>query len=328
MSRGLFGVLAFFLFVFSSVAARPPRRSNSDAATIPGYQRVELTRGSQNHLIMPATVNGRSANFLLDTAIDLSLLQSDRAEKFGLRRLEQYARAAGQVFPVAEASDVSAGPASLGKEAFSLFQPSQLGGPIPGLKGSRADGIMGLQFLRRHQAVINCRTRHLFLNIDPSRRLNPGSAVSAGFTRVPIEENRLGYLTVACTIRGRPGRLLLDTGAFLTGIDVSAARSLGLQAAPSPLKARGFDGQTRAVELTQIDDLQVGTVRIAPAKFVILDVFGRRKSRPAYTGFNRIEYTEPRRIAPGDTIFGLLGNELLDQRRAIIDLGSMSLLLK
>lgn len=47
-----------------------------------------------------------------------------------------------------------------------------------------------------------------------------------------------------------------------------------------------------------------------------------------FTGINRIERYAEREFAAGDRVFGLLDNELLDQRRAIIDLKSMSLFVK
>ena len=317
--------LALAFSLASSRAAPAP----SEAATIPGYERVDLIRGSQNHLLLAATINAQPASLLLDTGVDVNLLEAARAGKFGLQPLGQFARVAGQSFPLAQTNALRAGAANLGSASFALYRASDIGGPIPGaLSGSRADGIIGLDFLRRKHAIINCRTRHLFFNTDPSRRLDPGNIIRAGFVRVPIEADRRGYLTVPCTIRGRPGRLLLDTGAFLTGVDDDAAKSLALDVAPSRLTARGLDGKVQPVELAQINDLKIGGVAIEPQKFVVLDVFGRKRALRSFTGINHREYYAPLHIAPGDTVFGLLGNELLDQRRAIIDLGSMSVFLK
>jgi len=63
MSRLVAGALTTLLFLWSSAIAAP----SGDSATIPGYERVPLTRGPQNHLLMPATVNGQPAIFLLDS---------------------------------------------------------------------------------------------------------------------------------------------------------------------------------------------------------------------------------------------------------------------
>lgn len=324
MRKGFLGALTFSFCILNAQAKPQPAVDS----TIPGYQQIELSRGAQNHLLMPAIIGGRPVTFLLDTAIEINLLQADRASSLGLAQLGQEAVVGGRSLPVAQADDLRAGGANLGKEVFALYQASQLGGPIPGVAGSRADGVIGLDFLQRHQAVINCRTRHLFLRTDPARRLDPATAIQAGFVRVPIEESRRGFLTVPCSIHRRPGRLILDTGAFLTGIDNDAARSLGLSGHPSRITARGLDGKVQPVHLVRIDDLKIGGFSLPSQEFVVLDVFGKRQPLRTFTGINRIEYYEPRRTARGDTIFGLLGNEILDQHRAIIDLGSMSLLLR
>lgn len=168
----------------------------------------------------------------------------------------------------------------------------------------------------------------MFLPVDARAEIEVGSALRAGFTRIALEEDRLGYLTVPCKIQNRPGRMLLDTGAFLSCVDNDSARSLALLPAPSRLTARGFSGKVQPVHLAKITDLQIGNFHVRPQDLLVLDVFGQRKAVRAYTGINRIEYYRQRTIAPGDTIFGLLGNEILDQHRAIIDLGSMSLFLK
>jgi hypothetical protein len=119
----------------------------------------------------------------------------------------------------------------------------------------------------------------------------------------------------------------LDTGAFLTGLDDDAARSLGLTAQPSVAKARNFEGRVQPVQLVQVDDLRIGGVTIPPQKFVVTDLFRRRQLR-TFTGFNRIEFYSPRSAARGDRIYGLLGNELLDLHHAIIDLDTMTLFMK
>ena len=97
---------------------------------------------------------------------------------------------------------------------------------------------------------------------------------------------------------------------------------------PSRLTARGLDGNVRPIELAQVRGMRIGDVPIAPQTFAVIDLFDTRKPVRAFTGINHIEEYAQKDFAAGDRIFGLLGNELLDQRQAIIDLGSMSLFLK
>jgi predicted aspartyl protease len=319
---GLWRGLALVLVVVASVAV-----ASSRAATLPGYHATQLTRGSQNHLLAPATVNGQPATFLLDTGADASFLQAERAQAFGVQPTGVEAPTGRRSFPVGVATDLRIGGMSLGSATFSIYRAAQLGGPVPGRSGRAADGLLGRDLLRRYNAVINCRSRQLFLASDPARRLNLAATARAqGFAAIPIEETRRG-LTVPCMINGRAGRLVLDTGAFLTGFDDDAARLLGLTGEPSAAKARSFEGRVRPLQLVQVDDLRIGGVRIPPQKFVVTDLFQRRQLR-TYTGLNRIEFYAPRPGARGDRIYGLLGSELLDLHQAIIDLGTMTLFMK
>ncbi len=204
-----------------------------------------------------------------------------------------------------------------------------MGGGVPGQLGKAADGLLGLDLLRRFGAVINCRTREVFFKTDPSARLGLATTTRAmGFAQIPIMKEARGNLTVPCTMRGRAGRLVLDTGSFVTALDDHAVRSVNLATRPSPLTARGLDGRIRTIELADMDDLKIGALRIAPQPLAVMDLFGKNKPRRTFTGINRIEYYAQRHEPPGERLLGLLGNELLDQRHAIIDLGSMSLFLK
>jgi predicted aspartyl protease len=294
-----------------------------------GYERVQMSRGPQNHLLLPAAVNGRPATFLLDTGADVSFLRADRADEFGVRSLGREARSSGRLFALGAVDDLRIGNLRVGSSNFALYRASQLRGHIPGREGKPADGVIGLDILRRQRAVINCRTRHAFFKADAVSHSTLAAATRAmGLTRIPMTANRRGYLTVPCSIRGRKGRLVVDTGAFVTGLDDDAARSLNLVRRPSRLTARGFDGRVRALELAQVDDMRIGGIPIAPQQLAVIDIFGKRRERRAYTGLGRIEYYAPLNVPREGPIYGLLGNELLDQRHVIIDLDSMSLFLK
>ena len=302
--------------------------SLGETSAAPGYAVVPLTRGSQNHLLASGAINGRPATLLIDTGAEVSFLQAERAQSFRVTPTGTEVPVGSRRFPLATAGDLRLGAVSLGPATFSLYRAAQLGGPVPARGGESADGIIGRDVLRRHRAVINCRARQLHLARDPSQRFDVAATARAqGFTAIPIEETRRG-LTVPCSVAGRPGRLLLDTGAFLTGFDDDAARLLGLSGEPSAARARNFEGRIRPLQLVQVNDFRIGSIVIPPQKFVVGDLFTRRKPLRTYTGMNRIEFYAPRQNARGDRIYGLLGNELLDIHQAIIDLGTMTLFMK
>ncbi len=290
-----------------------------------GYASAQMQRGPQNHLILRAMVNGRPASFLIDTGSTISFLRSDHAEHFGVRSTSETTTRGGRTFPLAIISKLEVGGTSLGQISVALTVAAYLRGTAPG--SGATDGVLGLDLLRREKAIINCHTREIFFKTDPTARLDLSNTTRAlGFARISLEERRAGDLTVACRLRGRNGRLVVDTGAFVTGIDDDAARLLGLTTKPSKLTSRGLDGRVRSLQLAQIDDLQIGGIAIAGQPFAVMDLFGEKKELRTHTGLGRIEYYEPR--SPGAEVFGVLGNELLDHRRAIIDLENMILYFK
>jgi predicted aspartyl protease len=173
------------------------------------------------------------------------------------------------------------------------------------------DGIVGLDILFRHKALINCRTKLVFFKVDQARRINLGSvAASEKFTRVPIRREETGALTVPCSIRGQPTRLLVDTGAFVTLFHEGFVKSLALAAEPTRISAQVGRGASKRISAAKINDLSIGMFKLPPEKFGIAPL-------PQFA------------LQQGDTkIAGILGMDTLYICHAIIDLDGMNLFLK
>lgn len=317
-------VLFLCLLVANGPAAAEPREALS------GYVAMQMSRGPENHLLLHARINGNPVTLLLDTGADVSCLRADRARQLGVRLLDETARTGGKAFPVGEVSDLQAGDAHLAKVRFALYPTAESGTAVPGeVASAAADGLIGTDLLRLNGAVINCHTRELFFQTDGAHRLDLAGATRAlGFRKVTLTTYKHYFLAAPCHLSGRLGLMIVDTGAFVTALADDAARAFTIKTIPSRLTARGFDGRIRPIELAQVSDLRIGDVAIAPQTFAVIDLFDSRKKVRAFTGLNRIERYAEKDFPAGERIFGLLGNELLDQRRAIVDFGTMSLFLK
>jgi predicted aspartyl protease len=288
-----------------------------------GYTGVQLTRGAQNHLLLHGNVNGHAASFVLDTGSAVTFLRADRARNLGVSSTgRQYTLDNGGSLPLA-AIDLRVGDMVFGKTDVGLADPSQLAGSLP------ADGSIGLDLLRRYKAVINCRTKQLFFRSDSSGRMDLSATTAArGFARVPIREDRHGYLMVPCSLGGKQGRMMVDTGAFVTIMNETALRYRGVEGRNSNLTASSFDDKVRQLQVARIDNLKIGSVPIAPHELAMMNLTGEAGPRKSLRiGFSYVEAIE-RRDTAGEIFFGLLGNDLLDYQQAIIDLDSMSLFLK
>jgi predicted aspartyl protease len=137
-------------------------------------------------------------------------------------------------------------------------------------------------------------------------------ASSEKFTRIPLRREASGALTVPCSIHGQSGRLLVDTGAFVTTFADTFFKSLGISSEPTRLSAHfpTGTGTTRRISAAQINDLKIGDFKVPSAKFGVaaLPRFALRQ------GSTRIS--------------GILGMDTLYSCHAIIDLDGMSLFMK
>ena len=285
---------------------------NRSAMPLPGYKAVPVHYGPMNKMIMSVRINGQPANLLVDTGSNQLILDAEAAELFGVRPSPHgpvYIRSTkiqGQSLPVGFVQNMSAGSMNFGTSLVTLRRSSHADAA-----SAAFDGVLGLDILFRHNALINCRTKLVFFKVDQARRINLGSvAASEKFTRVPIRREETGALTVACSIRGQPTRLLVDTGAFVTILHEGFVKSLGLAAEPTRISAQFGRETSKRISAVRLDDLNIGAFKVPRAKFGVAPL-------PQFA------------LQQGDTkIAGILGMDTLYIYHAIIDLDGMGLFLK
>ena len=306
-------VLVFALILFAvaplSISAAPKNRS---AMQVPGHRAVRVHYGPLNKMIMSVRINGQPANLLVDTGSNQLILDAEAAQLFGVRPSPRgllYIRSTkiqGQSLPVGFVQNMSAGSMNFGSGLVTLRRSSHADAA-----NAAFDGVLGLDILFRHKALINCRTKLVFFKVDQARRINLGSvAASEKFTRVPIQREETGALTVPCSIRGQPTHLLVDTGAFVTILHEGFVKSLGLAAEPTRISAQFGRGASKRINAAKIDDLNIGAFKMSPEKFGVapLPQFALQQG--------------------GSRIAGILGMDTLYICHAIIDLDGMRLFLK
>jgi predicted aspartyl protease len=295
---------------------------NPFAAPLPGYKAVPVHYRPLNKMIMSVRINGHAANLLVDTGASQSILDKDAAESAGVkpfqRALSQVrfsvpsqvftmgSEINGELLPVGLAQNISAGAMNFGSSPVALRNSSH-----SSTGTGHVEGVLGLDVLLRHKAVINCRTKLVFFKVDQARRINLASiASSEKFTRVAIQREANGALTVPCSLRGQPTQLLVDTGAFVTTLHEPFVKSLGIVPEPTRISAQFARGATKRINAAKIDDVNIGTFKALPQKFGVAAL----PNFALHQGNSKIA--------------GILGMDTLYICHAIIDLDGMSLFLK
>ena len=286
---------------------------------LPGYRVVPVHYGPLNKMIISADINGHPANLMVDTGADQIIMDASAAASFDVRpsqrglRYIRFTEINGQILPVGFAQSVTAGSMNFGSCPVALRNSSTSGlfsnrveAANPGV-----DGFLGLDILIRHKAIINCRTKLIFFKVDWSRPLQLASvALSEKFTRIPLRREKNGAFTVPCSIHRQAGRLLLDTGAFVTVFDEGLLKSFGIALQPTRISAHFTSGVARKISAGQVNDLTIGDFRVPPEKLgaAVLPNFALEQ------GTARIN--------------GILGIDLLFTCHGIIDFDGMDLFLK
>jgi predicted aspartyl protease len=302
------------MFVLLLIAPLPifAAAKNPSAMQLPGYKAVPVYYRPLNKMIMSVRINGQLANLLVDTGSNQLIIDGDKGERFGVKpwqgglRYIRFTRIQGQEFPVGYAQSITAGSMNFGSTLVTLRRS-----PYSDPANANVDGVLGLDLLLRHKAVINFRTKLLFFKVDQTRQTNLGAiAASEKFTSVPIRSEENGALTVPCSVHGQPARLLLDTGAFVTALDESFVKSLGIASAPMPVSAHFPNGMAKQISAAKINDLKIGNFKVPPGKF-------------GTTTLPRFALQQG-----SSKIAGILGVDKLYICHAIIDLDDMRLFLK
>jgi len=145
-----------------------------------GYTPLTLKRAG-NQFYVSCKLNGRSASLVVDTGAGQTVISSAmlRSLRLPLTKGEENVYGmmglAGKNIKAGEIKDFQVGPYQAGAHPVSAWDFSYFGSA---LRGSSMDGLLGIDFLNRHQAIIDCFRMHLFLK-SPSAP-SASATLSAG----------------------------------------------------------------------------------------------------------------------------------------------------
>jgi hypothetical protein len=284
-----------------------------------GYTPLTLKRAG-NEFYVSCKLDGRSANLIVDTGAGWTVVGSGILKSLGLRLTKGEENVygmmglAGKNIKAGEIKDFRVGPYQAGAHLVSAWDFSQF---ASGVKGLSMDGLLGIDFLRRHQAVIDCFRMHLFLN--PPSAPSTSAALSAGLkaggcTEIPMTPISHRGLTVPARINGRSGYLVVDTGAANTLLSQNAIAGLNMRlASPTSfgkLGAPDVGKHMMILQMAHFTTMEIGNFSVPPQWLCVTDLPHSKSSE-----------TE-------NVFFGYLGHDLLACYVGIIDCGALKLFLR
>ncbi len=125
-----------------------------------------------------------------------------------------------------------------------------------------------------------------------------------GFTAIPVREVSTGHHLIEATINGEPGEFVLDTGANMTVIDLSHIGRFGISPGSGAVGGAigvGGGGQARR---SSIESFRVGPMQVRQSRVVTADLGQLLRTLGQVSG---------------TTIYGIVGQDVLKEHRAIID---------
>ena len=288
--------------------------SSGPADAEEGFTVVQTVRSNQLHLFAPVSVNNsKTMWFLVDTGSPRSLISPEVRHSLALPSTgsEEVSSLAGnRTIPIVFVQAVKSMDTDLGS---GYFLEAPIAFPKERTREARIafdkEGLLGMNFLVQHGAVINCWTQQIFFSrTGPRLSLKGEYYERMGFAQIPIRITPTGYAEVEATSVGRTYSCIIDTGSFWTTFNPKIAEEEHISTF-----RRG------TISLPYAGERNVPFLMGRPTSFKIaaFDLSG------STVGF------APTHAARGiaHDWGGLIGAELLFKLHAVIDLGNRALYL-
>jgi hypothetical protein len=319
LARNPLCALVAGLVLFAGGLSGATQRGRGSDESSPQFEKLPLLRSQQNHLIVRAVINGRSALLGVDTGAPVSAVALNRRHHFhlsgipGSSKLPARLQINGAFNNVAIAHSFRLGALNLIDEPVVMVDLSNSSHAAHMLHERELDGILGADILFPTKAVLDCKRQTLILKIDPDARGRAPGISYRGFRRMAIRVSDGFNLYVDGAVNGSPARLMIDTGAFATLLHHDYVRRMRIPTHKTRYSSAAVNLKQRVIQMARIRRLSVGSVDIVGKEIGVVDLEG-------------LIHTDLLRGSP--PVAGLLGAEILRSHHGIIDFGTRTLYLQ
>jgi hypothetical protein len=287
LTTGLVGV--FFCLVGSGPTVATPLVLSDELSGL-GYEPVGLRSTADRQLYLPARIENRRCVCIVDTGWSFTTIS------------------AGAAASVAGSNQIAL--LKLDRLLLTNVPIRVAAPPAEGRRNSYAL-VLGAVFLSRHHAWLDVAGKKMYLHQSP-----PGSGFTtelhdrlrrAGWQEVRLKRREPAAWTAEAKLGAHEFRMLLDTGAPWSCLDLQSARNLGVPIQPSLTRISGPRLSAQPVQVTPALELDFGELRLAQVR---LAVFPMQDLGLGPTG----------QLFPD--VAGILGAAELTRHEAVIDCGS------
>ena len=295
---------------------------------------IQAIRGDQNHLFVPISINLQKQSWwLVDTGAPISTITETAARRASLQppagarrtslqrlqppeiaaKIPSSVKVEGREREVVIAQKIVSEGFDFGEEPMAVLR-------LDALEHERMrrvsqsfgnGGILGLSILKKYGALINCRTKQIFLNRNGGPLpVHRSTYEQMGFTYIPIKITPENHVEALGTIGTGEYSFLIDTGASATLVLASIRE-----------KER-IPFYTERTTLVGVHDFNNPIVTSGLLRSFRL---GSHDLSNSFVGFADLNLSQSEFTRP---LGGIIGAEILWDHHAIIDLGNRALYLK
>lgn len=133
-----------------------------------GYQKIKLTFTATNHLEVKAKINNIEGNFIVDTGASSSCVGFDAISHFNLLAEDSDIKAAGagatnMLTQIAQKNEIQIKGWKKKKIDLVLFDLTHVNDALINHNAEKVHGILGADILKKGKAVIDYKSKYLFL---------------------------------------------------------------------------------------------------------------------------------------------------------------------
>jgi aspartyl protease family protein len=165
---------------------------------------------------------------------------------------------------------------------------------------------------------ISCARRPSAVSSDSAPEATVSAAINSvlreqGYVGIPTRRLRSGHYQAMARVDGQPLSLIIDSGASTSILDNASAVRLGIPLRRSRTRVSGLGARAQRASSATLDDVRLGALRLDSLPVVVLDLSHVNES----LSDEGIELAD-----------GVIGADLLAQRRAVFDFTSGVLYLR